>query len=476
MATSLSQDRVDPRRAGVGPFFLALLYGAGLIGATYLVEGSSPLLLAIVTLCGGGVFVAFWRVRFGGRLSYADPGIFFMLVICLYTAIPLLTFEYFDYSFGREADARLYHIALDQALISDVWLLASLAMAGFGSAYLLLRSPRMPRMPRMEELPSGMTGALWITLIVSAAVSVVAYLGRGGTGYADEYLFFRALPVIVIQILNVLSVMFQVSAFGLFAYYFATKRPLAAYMLLAASLAFFMVMTDARTMLVVLAGGFFVLRDHLVKRISPAILAAMVVAGLFLFLMLGFVREGSAWISDAAGRWEFTAIFITALDIQQLYITGSTLDMNLNLLLSDVFRLVPQQFLAFEKVDPAAWYIGNFYPLWAESGSGLAFGMLSEAVLTGGPISGLLRGAALGAGVSLAFNLLTKRASLWRVIVYVWVFITLYQCFRDTTFTLVGRFAFQFAPGLLLVIVLSHLLSIRSRGGASARGHPAAPA
>ena len=135
--------------------------------------------------------------------------------------------------------------------------------------------------------------------------------------------------------------------------------------------------------------------------------------------------------------------------------------MNASLLVGDLMRLVPQQLLPFEKIDPASWYVGNFYPIYAEGGGGLAFGMVSESVLGGGKYVALIRGLALGGLIALAINFLSRRPSIWRLIVYVWLFINIYQCFRDTTFSLLGRFAFQFAPGLLLVLLLSQLLALR---------------
>jgi len=460
-----SDDRVQAGRPPGGSLLTASLFGGGLTSLSLLAVGWAPWLQAVITLGAAIVFVGLWRLQFRGKLSYADPGIFFTLVICLYTAIPLLTFEYYDYTFGRYTDPRLYHIVLDQSLLADVWLCASLAMAGFGAAYLAFRKPRMPS---LDEVPKGAVGALWVGLAMAIAINIIAWLGRGGSGgtgdYTDEYLFFRTMPVYIVQIVNILSITFQAAAFGLFAYYMSRGRIRLAFALLALSLVFFLATTESRTMLVLLGGGYFILRDHLVKRFSPAVLAALAVFGLALFLALGFIREGTLAISDVAGRNEFIAVFVTALDIQQLYITGSTLDMNFSLLIGDLFRLVPQQLLGFEKIDPATWYVSNFYPLFAEAGGGLAFGMVSESVLSGGGFSALVRGGALGVVVSLAINFLSARPSIWRLIIYVWLFINLYQCFRDTTFTLVGRFAFQFAPGVLLILVLSHLLSLRFFG------------
>jgi hypothetical protein len=269
-----------------------------------------------------------------------------------------------------------------------------------------------------------------------------------------------------VQLLNINTALFQAAIFGLFICYFRTRPALAVTIGVVVCL-FFLATTQARAAVVMIGAGMLIAADHFRRRFSPSVLAGAAAAGLAFFLALGLFRGGGVTISDAAGRNEFMALFVTALDIRQLYITGSTLDMNANLLVSDVLRLIPQQILPFEKVDPATWYVSTFYPGVAEAGGGLAFGLLAEAVLGGGGVAALIRGLALGALVSVSFNYLSARASLWRLIIYMWLFTNLYQCFRDTTFTLIGRFVFQFGPAVLVMMLLYQFIAPR---GAKAPG------
>lgn len=457
MTSSVPDRAAHAMRTKPERLVFALAYVGSVAGVSLLLSSAPVWLLALVTLIAFGAFVAMWRLQFGGRLSYADPGLLFLFVITTYTVIPLLTFEYFQFNLGAEGDSRLTHIVLDDALIYEVWLCANLAMAGFGGAYLVLRDGRMPSL----VIPQGPVSALWTGLWFSAAVGLVVFFSRSRGAYADEYLFILGLPTIVIQALNIVSAMFYLCAWGLFAYYLTSGRRLFAVGLLGMTLVYFVVTSDARAGLVLVTGGFFVIWDHFVRRFSAVTIAALAVTGLTAFLVLGLVRGGLLDINDAAGRSEFMAVFVTALDVQQLHVAGSTVDMNVSMLVSDLSRLIPQQLLDFEKVDPATWYVANFYPTYAEGGGGLAFGMLSEAVLGGGGASAFLRGLTLGAIVSLAFNFLTRRQSIWHMLIYVWLFVTLYQCFRDTTFTLAGRFLFQSGPALLLVAIMAQLVRAR---------------
>ena len=176
------------------------------------------------------------------------------------------------------------------------------------------------------------------------------------------------------------------------------------------------------------------------------------------FLLLGLLRGGGDSVAAAFSNSEFMAVFVTALDVRQIYLTGASLGMNLTLFLADLVRLVPQQILPFEKIDPASWYVTTFYPEQAAEGGGMAFGMLAEAALSGGFVEALVRGMALGTVLSVAFNFLAKGRSIWRYVIYLWLITSIYQCFRDTTFTIGGRFVFQLLPAILLCASLTYLM------------------
>lgn len=429
------------------------------VSTSFIPSASTIPLLVVSTLASYGFFVVLWRYTFGSNYSYVDPGLIFQTVLLVYTVYPLVTLYIYDFRFGYSADNRLNHIALNDDLIEIVWLCSQFAMAGFGGAYLAFRNPRQPDVGAQND---GAAPALWIGLAASATILALLFWMRGGGSYLEEYRFMQGLPVWVVQGLNIVSALFPASLFGLMALYMRNRRALALSIALG-SVMFFVITSAARAPIVLCAMGLLIAYDHFgtKNKIPPVTLAAGAVLGIAAFLVLGFLRDDSAILADAAGRTEFIAVFVTALDIQQLYITGSTLDMNANLLLSDLMRLIPQQFLTFEKVDPASWYVNTFYPYYADAGGGLAFGMVSESLLGGGPWIALVRGFALGSVLSLALYLLTRRPSLWRTIIYMWLVALLYHSFRDTTFTLLGRFAFQFGPAVLLLFILSKLLAAR---------------
>lgn len=417
-----------------------------------------------------GLFILAWRAVFNRRLSYVDPGIVFLTVVAIYSILPLLTTEAMNFNFGALQDARLARIALDDGIISTTIANANAIMTGFGTAYLLVRAPRIPS---LGPTPPHSIAALWVMFGLAVLVQTGLYLagGGGGDSYGDEYLLIQSLPIVVIQILNVLTNLFYVALFGLMVYYFRTRRIVIVAGLILLSFGLFLVVTGARTPLVLTAFAAIVCWDHLYRRIPPLLIATLFVFVVATFLALGTIRAGASSLSAAFAQSEFMAVFVTALDIRQIYLAGSSLDMGTTLLLGDLLRLVPQQVLPFEKIDPASWYVTTFYPEYAAQGGGFAFGMLAEAALSGGSVPALIRGLVLGTVLSGALNLLTKRSSIWSYIIYVWLVISVYQSFRDTTFTLFGRFFFQLAPAVLLCAIVAALLR---RGGSTSK-HPAPP-
>lgn len=424
--------------------------------------------LAVVVAINFTMFVAFWKIVFGTRLSYIDPGIVLLSVVSIYSIIPLLTTEAMNFNFGALQDARLARITLDDGIISTTVANANGIMAGFGAAYLAIRKPRMSTLG--TTTPHAMA-ALWLMFGLAALVQVgLALAGGGGGTYSDEYLLIQSLPVFVIQTLNVLSNLFYVALFGLMVHYFRARQLRTIAVLLLFSIALFALVTGARTPLVLILFAAIVCWDHLYRRISPVVIALLLVFVITTFLALGALRGGSQTISAAFAQSEFMAVFVTALDIRQIYLTGSSLDMGTTLLFGDLLRLVPQQILPFEKIDPASWYVTTFYPEYAAQGGGFAFGMLAESALSGGVPAAIARGFALGTILGFVLNLLTRRNSIWSYIIYVWLIISAYQCFRDTTFTLFGRFFFQFFPAILLCVALSFLL----RRNDASLTHPAA--
>lgn len=442
-------------QAGLTRVLRGLGFLAIAVVLTYLFQGWRAGVLAIGLTLNLVLFVAMFRMTFGDRLSLVDPGMIFVFVVFLYTFVPLISFEAFQFNFGAAADSRLYNIALDDDIISRVVTDANMVIAGFGSAYLIFRKAQMPQRP--DVLEGSAVTAFWVVLVVALVARVALGAGTGDI-YTDEYLVVQALPLFAIQLLNIVSDGLYVGLFGLLVHYVLARRYVLAGTIVAGCLALILVATSARTPLAMILFALIVVLDHIRKRLSVGVIATVIGLLLAVFTVLGAIRGDNDSLVSVVAQSEFLSVFTTALDIHQIFLAGSALDMNTALLLSDLLRLVPQQLITVQKIDPASWYVSTFYPIYGSSGGGLAFGMLAESELSGGALSALARGLALGSAICLALNVLTRGRSVWRYIIYLWLTISIYQCFRDTTFTLAGRFVFQFGPAMLLCLLLTTML------------------
>ena len=122
--------------------------------------------------------------------------------------------------------------------------------------------------------------------------------------------------------------------------------------------------------------------------------------GLIGFVAFGAVRNGisitggGAAINPFSYATEFESLFANAVHLDQVRPTLEKLPPAFYL--ADVAAIIPQQLAPFTKIDRADWYVNKFFPEYAQAGGGLAFGTISESVLTGGWLSALAAGAALG--------------------------------------------------------------------------------
>jgi len=449
-------------------FAILWVLAAGFIAIIGIETGSTPATLAIWTTFNALAYFLAYRYVFVGKLGYVDASLALVFVILLYTALPLVVFDFIGFSFSGLTDNRLFYIKADLELARGIVVIANCLLAGIGVGYLVARLP--VQLPPPWVLP-GSEGGMTITFIVSSLVIVaIGYFGRGAD-YADSYLFYRSLPWAVVVILNIMSALFIVSVFGVFAVK-ATERSNGFWIYVGLTMFVVFMASEARTLLVVAAFGAVIAADHFRRRLKLWQITSVLVLTLLIFSVLGLLR-GSDQFAAIATRSEFMAVFVTGLDITSRLEGGDVGgDIMANVLTVDLQRLIPQPLLPFKKFEGSAWYVATYYPFVDEIGGGFAFGMVAESILTGGVASAIIRGFALGAVLGLVINKLAERPGLFRTITYMWILAFIYLSYRDTTFTLIGRYIYQLAPSLVLVWLLRWLLvrglsAVRRTGGLS---------
>jgi hypothetical protein len=225
-----------------------------------------------------------------------------------------------------------------------------------------------------------------------------------------------------------------------------------------------------RLVLLLVSAG--VLYHRLVK---PVRFRGLITAGgllLTAFLILGALRivnTSEAKVERSqhllTGGNEFQGLFTTAFDIHKKKELDEMPAVPWQVYISDLYFVIPSQFLPFEKIDPSLWYID----LLGQTGEGMGymFGVMAQAALGFGWIELVLRGAILAAALALLQRWYVRHALyFWPTLLSLFVSIWTYYSMRATTFYFVYFVLYHFVPVLLAAKLMEILLSrIRGRKG-----------
>ena len=166
-----------------------------------------------------------------------------------------------------------------------------------------------------------------------------------------------------------------------------------------------------------------------------------------------------------AANNEFQVLFANACDLQA---TKDGLEIPGQLYYSEILRLVPsrwQPLLPFPVVDPAEWYIDVLG--LRDSGVGLMFGVVAQAIIGGDWAELVLRGAVLGlvfAGIHRWYAI--RSAGFWPTLFYLYLCIWSYYTVRATTFHVLYFVVYRFLPALIVLATARSVLAGLGRGRA----------
>ncbi len=187
-----------------------------------------------------------------------------------------------------------------------------------------------------------------------------------------------------------------------------------------------------------------------------------------LFLAIGWGRDLANIPWELAGSFfpstEFDSLFGNALDVYSRKMSGSV-DAPSFYAFEGILNFVPQQLLPIEKPSLSNWYVDTYYPEYAETGGGFAFGVIPEALLSDVPWLAIFwRAIFHGLLLALVFNLLHRHeSSSIGAATYVSLTVLSYHLFRDTTFALLPKLFLDFLPVILFVYALP-LMARPARG------------
>jgi oligosaccharide repeat unit polymerase len=400
----------------------------------------------------------------------------YVAAVTVYFVYPMIGFFAIDQVYGPSNDQRLVNLRPRPAEIGAVGWIYACHLVAFAIAYLVVRGrlPTGQARPRRAGPSIVIAVAAAYGLIQVFFVFVPLFFDMTFSTYAESYLVVRRLPLVLAQLSNhlggvkyTLSLMLLAVLFGRYERF---KPIIIGWLLLVA------VVTAARlgsrSELVLLLMAAAMMYHTTVRPFSPQFVLGVAAAGLAGFVVLGALRGSGGTLASVMTlnpfRYgtEFESLFANAVHLNDA--KGSVGELPVAFYLADLFAVVPQQLAPFTKMDRGDWYVTTFFPAYAARGGGLAFGTIAEAILTGGWISALGFGAALGFTFGCVHRFYARHSDrFWVFVFYVWITTLSYQAFRNSTFALLVLFVYRFLPALVAVNLLA--LAIKRFGAANSR-------
>lgn len=423
----------------------------GIIACLFLCKRKEALMTELLLLVFPLSWVGLWIGRKNRSTPVPDIGVFLGFVVLLYGWLPFIGIYLNRQGIGEILDARYGFGGFTDDEVFSAGLAYFLFLLGFACVYRLTRRYHVVvetiRVPEMKEIRALGYG-LVLVFLTDFAVRAIANVPVAAS-YIESYTVLRDLPLILQQLIATAERL-QFTFFLALMVFTIAKAPKwhrVWIVVIAAILAQSAVAGGSRSGAALCAMSYLLCYTILVRRIKPSTWVTMTLVGIALFLLAGQIRGGVSDTTAISGlqSGEFSSVFINVLDIMKR--KQMVLDFDVPLYTLDLARVVPQQILWFDKLDPSVWYVSTFYPEFAMAGGGLAFGAITESFVGFGVMEALLRGMLLGLVAAFVVNrLLRKNVTPMKIVVYIWLFVMSYQSVRDTTFTLFARYVFQVLP------------------------------
>lgn len=392
----------------------------------------------------------------------AEIGTTFVAAVVVYLVVPLLMYLVLGGTYTVVNDNRLLQLQPSPTEVGRAGWLYVAFLASFATVYVMTRGRAEPPRTGVGLLSRNRLAIMVALYLVFSLLSFMLVPRLTSESYAGGYAAVAALPLATRQFMKLWQGWSVLLTLGvrvwLFQDFKRRKWIIAAwilYDLLTAATGL-----GSRTGLAISVVSSVFLYHLLVRpiRLRTALAGALVC--LVGFLAFGIARAYTGGGGFAAvGQWnlggvggEFESLFGNVIDLQHRLASGEVGPLPPAFHFADIVAPFPSQILPFQKYDPAAWYVGTFFPLQAESGAGLAFGAIAQGVLGFGWIELLIRGCVLGYAFARFHRYFSRRADrFWVAVMYVWLTVWCYQSFRDQSFILLTYILQWFVPLVLVV-------------------------
>ena len=425
------------------------------------------------------LFVTLWQRS--GRLPLFDLGMYMSLAIFLYLAIPVFQFVLSGFQHTVFSARQLYELNPTRTEFTSFSYLYLFYLVPFVIAYSLrvnLRTSHNAPLPA-PPLKIDVYVLLLIYFVLQLFVSGIdSIFGTSQTvSYqADaldaQFQNFQSLPGGLQQLYVHTSGMLFIVKIAFIATVFANwsnrnyRYAFTVWLLFVMGNYYFQSGARTEIILVIFLSGLFY-----TKYVRSIPLSLAVAGGMFiltLFIAMGVLRQGGSIHEslnslDAVSEYqgvafsvanEFQTLFGGAYDLTQMVASGALKDVPLQLNFYELLMLVPQQFVPFEKIDVAQWYLAT-----SSTGGYFMLNPVAQGAIGLGVVEIIIRGGLLGYIFATFTNYFHRNSQkFWVFVFYAWIITQCYYSIRSSSFYFLAFVFYRFIPLLIVLYLLQSFL------------------
>jgi hypothetical protein len=408
-----------------------------------------------------------------GVIQVFELGFFYMAIVLLYFLFPITGYLLNDKKFIFISDVRLAAATPSPEDVAEIGWYYIVYAFGFISFYLLARSRKAYG---VVYTPPEKTNDIRLTITIAAyfAISLLLLMIKirydmwDVTTYGETFVVYWQLPTIIRQLYNHLSaitVTVQISIIIVIFTQFPKYRYWVYGLILFELVDAFLTM-HSRSLLFFTLFSTVLAYHYSVKQLEKKHIVLILLFMLLMFITYGRIRDSREFLfSNLLGIFsgnEFESVFGTLFDYNYNAKIGNVLAISyVQTWMSDLFNLIPQQFLPFEKVDISHSYSMAYIPGLDIAGGGFPGGALLEAIMGMGLLDAFLKSAITGIIFSYVYRkcMLEKRTCL-RSTIYIWVMVMSYKAFSRGTFILVPAFFYDFVIPVAIIQIMTSVVDV----------------
>lgn len=340
-----------------------------------------------------------------------------------------------------------------------------LAFTGFNKALKERRNPRSYSKPflSMDYQPKFIFNGWLFTFLVTKFI-FVSY-GVYDSDYTNSYLVQQSLPLALAQGLKVLGGVNSIFAYLLMVSYFtssSSKLPLRFISILFITYFIDMWITNSRSNFVISCVIFmcgYVFYGRTIGLMKELAISCVAIPLFGLFTIKRYTGETaiSFDLIDFLVPGEFINVYSNAVHLMSL---SDSIRPPGSSYLQALISFVPS-YIYPTKWDPASWYVGEYFPVDAAAGGGLAFGIVPEAIINWGLISIVFQAFVIVLIFKKAYSYAYYSKHAMAIVFYLFCCGSAYQLVRNGSFSIIGGLFFGFIVPSLIVVVIGNMLEMQ---------------